>query len=626
MTRVPFRFAGTTVLAGIVALTGGTLSGQDILSQFRVPHPQEYSAPYFVESQFVTPDGAGRLFMFNQADFSLHKFDSTGKELWTITIGIASLHGFVTGMAVTSSAVYLAGVVTGALPGQTSAGSVDVFVRKYDLNGVELWTRQFGTADGDYVQAIAPDRTGVYILGSKDGSAAGSAFIRRYDAAGTEIWTRRFDRGTPPDIFGAVADSTGVYFFGYDTVRKFDSAGNDVWTRQFGRSAFILGVAPDDQGAYVLFFPSTPEYSVRRLDLAGSESWTRLIASSYAFGVIAADTTGFYVAGETGIALPGQCYAGQGDAFLMRFDTRGNTQWARQFGTAGPERPAEISIGASSVDVTGFGLSPDAVFLTRIEKSPAPVTGSQPRILWECVLNAADYLGGGVAPGEIVTILGSAMGPSQLTRLQVASDGSLATKLAGARILFNGQPAPLIYVSEKQSSAIVPYSVAGKSTVDVQVEYNGALSSAVRMPVFESRVGIFSFGTGGSGQAAILNEDGTINSSFNPAARGSVVSIYATGAGLPQPLGPDDHVTGDGPSKFKSTAYIRLTNDGSCDTPYFAAEVLYYGGAPRSVPGLVQINARLPVDVPAGDAVPLYFGFSANPDTGIEQVVTIAVR
>ncbi len=58
--------------------------------------------------------------------------------------------------------------------------------------------------------------------------------------------------------------------------------------------------------------------------------------------------------------------------------------------------------------------------------------------------------------------------------------------------------------------------------------------------------------------------------------------------------------------------------------PYFAAEVLYYGGAPRSVPGLAQINARLPPDVPPGDAVALFFGVSSC--TGVEQVVTIAIR
>jgi hypothetical protein len=77
-------------------------------------------------------------------------------------------------------------------------------------------------------------------------------------------------------------------------------------------------------------------------------------------------------------------------------------------------------------------------------------------------------------------------------------------------------------------------------------------------------------------------------------------------------------------SAFNSSAYIRLIIYGSCDALYFPADVLYYGGVPQSVPGLVQINAQLPLDVPPGDAVPLYFGL--DPDSSIEQMVTIAAQ
>src|SRR3989338_735964 len=41
------------------------------------------------------------------------------------------------GVSVHSSGVYVTGRTQGALPGQTSAGSQDAFVRKYDLDGNE---------------------------------------------------------------------------------------------------------------------------------------------------------------------------------------------------------------------------------------------------------------------------------------------------------------------------------------------------------------------------------------------------------------------------------------------------------------------------------------------------------
>jgi uncharacterized protein (TIGR03437 family) len=618
------------IVAGILMLASGAGHSQNILGQLSVPDPQGPGGPYSYYPPFAAADGSGNLFIFSNTDGSLHRFDSTGKQLWVSAPVIPpTLQGRVEAMAVTSNGVYLGGQVDGPLSGQTSAGSANAFAQKYDLNGTLLWTREFGTAAGNYVAAIAPDTTGIYVVGGNDGTVV-NLYINRYDGDGNQIWARQFV-GSPP-ILSAAADSTGIYFsgftpasFGYNILRKFDPAGNDLWTYLFDPEDIILGIAPDGQGAYVLYLPSgAPGYSVRRVDLNGAEVWvSSLVSSAYACtrapGSIVADTNGFYVSGQVATALPGQCYAGQRDVFLMKLDTSGNNTWTRQFGTSGNESSGEIAIGGTSVDVTGFGPTDtaDTAFLVTIEKSSAPPNASQPAIQAECVLNAASYVGGGVAPGEIVTILGSALGPAELAPMQVGSDGHIATILAGTQILFDGEPAPLISVSGPQSSAIVPYDVADKTAVNVQVAYNGVLSKPVRTPVVGGRAGIFAFGPSGTGQAEIVNQDGTINSPSNPAARGSVVSIYGTGAGLPGTPGPDDQITSDNPSPFKSSTAIYLTDDLACDDSCSAAEILYYGNAPESVPGLFQINARLPLDAPVGDAVILYFG---------EQVVTIAIR
>jgi uncharacterized protein (TIGR03437 family) len=615
----------------VISLTAA-LHGQNILGQYTVPYPQPQTGPYFVVAQFATPDGSGGLFYFDPSANTLHRFDSTGKELWNTSLSFGSSpssQSLVDGLAVAADGVYLGGHTNGALAGQTNAGSYDPFLVKYDLTGKMLWARQFGTAAAEYVRAIALGPNGVYVLGVV-GQTNSSIFIYLIDPSGNEVWTRNFIDPVLFDVIGASADATGVYFFGYtgpavpvtyNVLRKFDAGGNDLWTYQFDKSSIILGAAPDGQGVYVEFFPSggDPDLSVRRLDPKGSETWTRDIVPSFSAGAIAADATGFYLAGMTYSALSGQCYAGQGDIFLMRFDTSGFPLWTREWGTAGGEGQASIAIGASSVDVSGF--SGQTTFVTTIEKSStAP---SQPAIHNECVLNAANYLGGGVAPGEIVTILGSAMGPSDLVKLQPAADGQIPTTLAGARILFNGEPAPLIYVSDQQSSAIVPYDLAGKSSVSVQVEYNGVQSSPVVVPVFDARLGVFSFGPNGTGQAAIINEGGTVNSPFNPAAAGSLVSIYATGGGLTTPMGADNQITGANLMPIAASAYVRLETDGSCDAPYYPAAVSYYGGAPESVPGLVQINAQLPEGAPVGDAVPLFIGLNSGT---VEQMVTIAIR
>lgn len=48
-----------------------------------------------------------------------------------------------------TGAGYVVGETFGTLPGQTPAGTLDAFIRKYDAAGTELWTRQFGAWERD---------------------------------------------------------------------------------------------------------------------------------------------------------------------------------------------------------------------------------------------------------------------------------------------------------------------------------------------------------------------------------------------------------------------------------------------------------------------------------------------
>jgi uncharacterized protein (TIGR03437 family) len=613
-----------------ILVVASSVRGQSILNRFSVPYNYTNSAPFIETAQFNAPDSSGGLILFNLGDNSLRRFDSTGKQRWTttFTFGPNVGGGVVTTMAVAQDGILLGGQLTGTMPGQTSAGGYDSFVSKYDFNGNNLWNTQFGTASGDFTRTIVLDPDGFYVLGVTDGP--NRIFIRSSDPNGNEIWTRHFNDPSVTDIFGGAADPTGIYFFGqesdaYNLVRKFDSKGNDLWSHSFDHAAVVTSVAADGKGVYIAYLDSAPANYVTRLDATGTEVWTRqMTIDSAVYASVVTDGTGFYLFGAVAGALPGQCYAGDADIFVMRFDSEANPIWTREFGTAGFERPAQVSITNSTVYVSGFGPLNNNVFLTTLAQSPSPTAGAQPTILNECVLSAANFLGGGVAPGEIVTILGSGLGPADPVSLRPSSGGQIATNLGGTQILFNGEPAPMIYASDGQSSAVVPYDLAGQTTVSVQVQYNGASSTQVTLPVLDTRLGVFSLGTNGTGQAAVINQDGTVNSASNPAAANSFVSIYATGGGLPSPLGATNQITGTGASTFKGSAYVRLYSDGSCDSTYFPATVTYYGGAPEAVPGLIQINAQLPGDVPTGDAVPLYIGLDT---TGtVEQMVTIAVK
>lgn len=238
-----------------------------------------------------------------------------------------------------------------------------------------------------------------------------------------------------------------------------------------------------------------------------------------------------------------------------------------------------------------------------------------PRLSPADVMNAASYAGGAVAPGEIVTLRGAGIGPPSPVLPRVIAPGLLDTSLAGTRILFDGVPAPLIYVQSDQVSAVVPYEVAGKTSTQVQIEYNLALSNTLTLPVTAAIPGIFTLDQRGKGPGVIFNQDWSLNSAASPANRGSVVILYATGEGQTQPAGVTGKLAGDPLPKPILGASARIGGLG--------ADVMYAGAAPGWVSGLMQINLRVPKEVVPGSQVPIQFSVgSANSQPG----VTVAVR
>lgn len=229
------------------------------------------------------------------------------------------------------------------------------------------------------------------------------------------------------------------------------------------------------------------------------------------------------------------------------------------------------------------------------------------------IVNAASSLAGAIAPGEIVTIYGAQLGPAAGISAQGA-DGMLASSLAGTRVLFDEIPAPLIYASGLQISAIVPYSVAGRNTSQIVIEVNGVRSAPFTAIIREAAPGLFTATGVGSGPGAVQNQDGSFNTPANPAQRGSVVVFYATGEGQTNPPG----VAGAIPNAALPSPQLGVT----VQIGGRPAEVLYAGAAP-GIAGLLQVNVRVPLEAPAGTAVPLSLtvgNFAAQPG------VTISLR
>ncbi|HWB99183.1 MAG TPA: cohesin domain-containing protein [Bryobacteraceae bacterium] len=229
------------------------------------------------------------------------------------------------------------------------------------------------------------------------------------------------------------------------------------------------------------------------------------------------------------------------------------------------------------------------------------------------VLNAASLLPGPVAPGEFVTLLGSDIGPT--SPQQQNNPGS--PDLGSVQVWFDEVRAPLLYVSSGQINAIVPYAVSGKSVTHLQVFLSGQLRGDLTIPVAPAAPGLFTSNSNGAGQGAILNQDTSINMASQPAARGEIVTLYATGGGDITPA-----VDGAIISSTPGAVLPDLQSPVSVLIGATSAEILYAGPAPGLLSGALQINCRVPSNLPAGSVpVSIQVGSSSS-----QAGVTVALK
>jgi uncharacterized protein (TIGR03437 family) len=227
---------------------------------------------------------------------------------------------------------------------------------------------------------------------------------------------------------------------------------------------------------------------------------------------------------------------------------------------------------------------------------PAAALAALPPI--RSVVNAASYIGGPVSAGEMVTIFGTGIGPATAAYATMdPATGKLATTIGGVQVLFNGRPAPMIYASSTQVSAVVPYEMALISNPSVWIAYAGQISNAYPLTVAATAPGLFAQNASGSGTGAILNQDNSLNGPSQPAAKGSIVQMFLTGEGQTAPLGITGKITGvtlPPPQVTPAPVQPILVSIGG------QALYTYAGEAPGMVAGVMQLNVQIPANAPSG--------------------------
>jgi uncharacterized protein (TIGR03437 family) len=364
---------------------------------------------------------------------------------------------------------------------------------------------------------------------------------------------------------GVAVDPTGDLFIA-DTanhrVRRMNKAGLIVTYAGNGSSgmayeggAAVLaqlneprGVAFDASGN--LYVADSGNNRVRRVDLTGLLTTIggpelkapRAVAVSIDGSVYVADTAGHRICqiSELGVTR----VAGEGTAGF-----RGDGGPAADAQFQFPAAVAFDSYGNLAVADLGNSrvrqLRPEALLIAQSQNSVR-------------LFNAGSNLEGPVAPGMLATLRGESFGP--LTPAAADGGGGLPRLLADVDVYVDGEAAPLLYVSGEQINLQIPLSVAGRRQAKIEVYFAKTRRAELTVPVAEASVGLF---------PQVIKADGTVSGPENPAARGAVVTLFATGTGLLSP----------------SLTDVRIGT--------MPAQVVWAGPAP-GVPGLLQVNLRLP--------------------------------
>jgi uncharacterized protein (TIGR03437 family) len=248
-------------------------------------------------------------------------------------------------------------------------------------------------------------------------------------------------------------------------------------------------------------------------------------------------------------------------------------------GDGGPAAAAQLGFPWDLASAAGGVLYFADLDNNRIRAlTPAPQATLAQVSLYD-IVNAASLLPGPIAPGMLVAIRGTGLGAAQLPAIQV---------------LFGSVAGTILSASDTQLLVQVHLQLS-TGAVNIDVQSSGSSLGVVQsVAVVDAAPALFADSTG---QAAAINEDGTLNSVSNPASRGSIIVLYGTGIGV-------------------SGQPVTVQISG------VSADVLYAGGV-AGEPGLFQVNAR----VPAGFVAPGIVSAIVNVGPASSQGgVTVAIK
>ena len=480
----------------------------------------------------------------------------------------------------------------------------DAFAIKLAPDGTTVYATYLGGSGSDRGRAVAVDSQGnAWITGDTESPnfpttpgalqstfhgevdlgplKFGDAFVAKLDPAGAKLLYSTYLGGSAADTgFAIVVDSSGAaYVAGVTQSPDFPTTSGVVQPTYSGPTnappgssgnGFVTKFSASNTLVYSTFLPGAAAAQIE-VDAQGD-----VYLPGGPLSVLSPDGSSIL----RSVPVTGSIALDSQDSVYLAGTTRGYIFFPTQ-GAAQPK------FGGGTYDATVTKLDftlPQSTWISSIVNAAGLRSGTP-----------QNYPVFEVAPGEIVTVFGAGFDNN-------------------TRLLFDGIPAPVLYVQADQMNAVVPFEITAPTTA---ITFQSATQTfgQGRMDVFDAVPALFTSNATGKGQAAVLNQDGSVNSPSNPAPRGSVIAVFMTGAGRMTPGQPDGSPTPVTPP-FPVVALGASCNIG---------QVTYAGAAPGLVAGAVQVNVQISQDVTAGAQVPIVI-YIGNFASGFTGDTTVAVR
>ena len=396
-------------------------------------------------------------------------------------------------------------------------------------------------------------------------------FVARLASDGSRLlWSTYVPAGAMLGITLAPAQGTGVTYLGMAQ----DAQGNvSLFGKYILYTDYLQVPNAVAAGLFAARLNSDGSTLIHSLDLGQSPD-------AAAYGIVLDSAGNEYLTGTSSSAqfpsLPG--VPNLGADFILRLNASGSPQNLVRL-------PAGTLSGPPAFDPPGnLLLISGQIGLLQL---PAGSALSAPAVIGYS--NAASFaVNRGLWPGALISLFGWGLASAPQVGAADAS-GHFPTALGGVRVTVNGTPAPLLYVAPDQINLQVPFDTGGNYGYGAQ-QLQVTTPSATLTTQFPMTPSLGLFMIDGGPLAAALNQDGTINSAANPAAQGSIVTLFGTGASWGSGLS-------DGALAPAAAPLSQFTNQFQVQANGVYASILYAGAAPTLIDGVFQLNVQLPIGV-----------------------------